>query len=140
MRSTTSMAGALLALAAALSACGGGETDEPSAAERALEELQNQYDELAGDRLDAPVKWASDDLENIGDWEYKVVDLAGIPVADWETSLNELGDERWEIVWIEAGVDGRVAILKRPAVSLLSKIPLSQLGRLLMGGGGEAGQ
>ena len=55
---------------------------------------------------------------------------------DWQL----LGDERWEIVWIEPGADGRVAILKRPAVSLLSKIPLSQLGRLLMGGGGDGGQ
>ncbi len=113
------------------------EPAEPSVTDRALDGLQRKYDELTGDN--DPVQWASDDIENIGDWEYKVVDLSAMPILEWEATLNELGDERWEVIWIDATGSDRVAILKRPSVSLISKIPLSQLGRLLIGlGGGEA--
>lgn len=112
----------------------GGDPAEPSATEKALEELQAKYEELTGDKLDDPVEWASDDLENIGDWEYRVVDLPEASAVDLEAKLNELGDERWEVVWIEETSSGKRAILKRPSVSLLSKIPLSQLGRLIIGG------
>ena len=120
-----------------LAACGGnGESEEPSAAQRALDDLQAKYDELAGDRLDDPVEWASEDLENIGDWEYKVVDLSAVPASELETLLNELGNDRWELVWVDERGGEHVAIMKRPSVSLLSKIPLSQLGRLMFSGSG----
>lgn len=120
-----------------LAACGG---EGQSRTERALEELQSKYDELAGDRLEEPVQWASEDLENIGDWEYEVVDLSTIPAERLKAELNALGDDRWELVWVDVIGGNRVALFKRPAVSWLSKVPLSQLGRLLMGGGGEDSQ
>lgn len=122
-----------LALLIVVAGCGR-ERTEPSATDKALDELQAKYDELAGDKLDDPVQWASEDLENIGDWEYRVVDLSdGKTGADLEAVLNELGDERWELVWVEETSTGKRAILKRPAVSWLSKIPLSRLGRMMIG-------
>ena len=121
-------------LTAVLSTGCGEKLPEPSAAEQALNELQSKYDELTKDRFDDPIQWASDDLENIGDWEYKVVDLTAVPTDKLESELNAFGDDRWEMIWIDEARGGRVVIFKRPAVSLLSRIPLSQLGRMVIGG------
>ena len=113
--------------------------EEPSTAERALEEMQRRYEELqqrfdefTGDQLDAPVEWAQEDIENIGDWEYRVVEFGRMSAEELEAALNELGNERWQVIWIEGNLTGRTVIMKRPAVSILSKLPLSALGRLLM--------
>lgn len=110
-----------------------GDAAEPSMTQQALSDLQAKYDELAGDRLEDPVQWAADDLENIGDWEYKVIELGSLPIDEWEAEFNSHGDERWQMVWIDTTASGRVAVFKRPSVSLLSKIPLSQLGRMMIG-------
>lgn len=113
--------------------------EESSTADRALEELQRRYEglqqqfeELTSDSLDAPVEWAQEDLENIGDWEYKVVEVGRQSAEELEATLNELGNDRWQVIWIEGNLSGKTIILKRPAVSVLSKLPLSALGRLLM--------
>ena len=116
----------------------GCEDGGQSPASRALEELESKYDELAREQLEQPVRWASDDLENIGDWEYKVIDVSTLSADNLEDELNALGNERWEIVWIDVIAGQRVALFKRPAVSWLSRIPLSQLGRMMLGGGEEA--
>ncbi len=121
-------------------------TDEaPSTADRALDELERRYDDLqqrfddlTGDELDAPVEWAAEDLENIGDWEYRVVEVDRLSAEELEAALNELGNERWEVIWIDDSLSGRTIILKRPSISLLSKLPLSALGRrLLRDSGGQ---
>ncbi len=113
--------------------------EESSTADRALEELQRRYEglqqqfeELTSDSLDAPVEWAQEDLENIGDWEYKVVEVGRQSAEELEATLNELGNDRWQVIWIEGNLSGKTIIMKRPAVSVLSKLPLSALGRLLM--------
>lgn len=121
-----------------LASCGAGqpesnETARPSITQKALEDLQEKYAELAGDRLDKPVQWASEDIENIGDWEYRIVEFAALGAGDWEAELNNYGNDRWEVAWVEASPTGRVVMFKRPAISLLSKIPLSQLGRMMIG-------
>lgn len=121
-----------------LVACGAGqpesnETETPSITQKALEDLQDKYDELTGDRLDDPVQWASDDIENIGDWEYRVVEFAAMDAGEWEAELNGYGNDRWELAWVEVSATGRIVVFKRPAISLLSKIPLSQLGRMMIG-------
>ena len=110
------------------------ESQESSAAQRAMDELQNKYDELIKDKVDVPVEWATDDLENIGDWEYQVVSLSYTSPEDLQSQLNELGNERWEVIWLEAAPGGFLAVLKKPSISYLSKIPLSQLGRIVIGG------
>lgn len=113
-------------------ACGV-DTTEPSVAEKALSELQAKYDELTQKGFDDPAKWAADDIENIGDWEYIVREIAISSPGEFEVALNNLGDERWEVFWIERTETGFLVVLKKPAVSYLSKIPLSQLGRFVIG-------
>jgi hypothetical protein len=108
-------------------------SDEPSTAQRALDELQNKYDELLKDKVDVPVEWAADDLENIGDWEYRVVSLSYRSPEELEAQLNEFGNERWELIWFEEAPGGFLAVLKKPSISYLSKIPISQLGRIVIG-------
>lgn len=115
-----------------LTACDS-DTQEPSAADRALDELQRQYDELVKDKVDIPVDWAADDLENIGDWEYRVEDLSYSSPEDLASQLNDFGNERWEVIWLERTPDGFLAILKKPSISYLSKIPLSKIGTLVIG-------
>ncbi len=66
------------------------ETTELSATERTINDLQAKYDELVEDTVQGPVKWASDDLENIGDWEYKIIDLADDSAASIEFALRKL--------------------------------------------------
>lgn len=125
-----------------LAGCNGGqettpEPTEPGVAARAIEELREQYDELARDGLDDPVKWAAEDIENIGDWDYRIVELEVSTAAELEAELNALGDDRWEVFWIESGATGYRVMLKKPSLSYLSKVPLSQLGRLIIPAPGE---
>ena len=67
-------------------------TDDSSAARKALEDLQQKYDELVEDKLGDPVEWAAEDIENIGDWDYKVENLSYDSPADLESQLNAFGD------------------------------------------------
>ena len=111
--------------------------EEPqSLTDRAFDELQQRYEDLTERDLDAPVEWAQEDLENIGDWEYRVLEVEKMPAAELEAMLNELGNERWEVYWIDPSLTGMTIYLKKPSISLISKIPLSQLGRLLLPGQG----
>lgn len=110
------------------------ESDESSAAQKALDEIQNKYDELVKDKVDIPVDWATEDLENIGDWEYRVVRLSYSSPEDLEAQLNEYGNQRWEVTWLEDTPEGFLVVLKKPSISYLSKIPLSQLSRIVIGG------
>lgn len=99
----------------------------------AFEKLQKKYDELVEEKLDDPVKWAADDLEKIGDWEYRVLNVAFTSPDDLEAELNKLGNERWEAIWMERSTEGFLVVAKKPSVSYLSRVPLSQLGRLVTG-------
>ena len=111
--------------------CAGCESEqqETSATDRALNELQEKYDELVKGKVDAPVEWASDDLENIGDWEYRVERLSFTSPEGLAEQLNGFGNDRWEVIWLESTPDGFLAVMKKPSISYLSKIPLSELGR-----------
>lgn len=110
------------------------EAPEPSAARKALDELQRQYDELLDDKLNDPVQWAEEDIENIGDWDYRVENIPFAGAEDLQNRLNELGDDRWEVIWLERTPDGFLTVLKKPSISYLSKIPLSQLSKFVIGG------
>ncbi len=114
------------------------DSSQPSATEKAMNDLQSKYDELMKDKLDSPVQWATDDLENIGDWEYKVMDLSGAEPETLEESLNELGNDRWEVFWVENVRNDYRIMLKRPSRSYLSRIPLSQIGRFVIDGTGDS--
>lgn len=111
-----------------------GDSDEPSAADKALQELQARYGELTQEDLDAPAQWAAEDFENIGDWEYKVLEMPYTSPTQLEELFNELGNDRWEVFWIERNASGFIVLLKKPAISYISKIPFSQIGRFMIGG------
>ena len=121
-----------LVVFASLAACET-ESQEPSAAAKALDDLQAKYDDLVKDKVDVPVDWAAGDLENIGDWEYRVENIAYSSPEDFAAQLNVLGNERWEVIWLDRTPDGFLAVLKKPSISYLSKVPLSEIGKYVIG-------
>ena len=52
------------------------------------------------------------DIENIGDWEYKVVSYGSKDFRALEKDLNELGKERWQCFWVEAAEE-KVFLLQK---------------------------
>ena len=43
------------------------------------------------------------------------------------------GNDRWEVIWLERTPDGFLAVLKKPSISYLSKVPLSEIGKYVIG-------
>jgi hypothetical protein len=113
------------------------DATEPSLTARMVEQLSAVYADLAaliGDNPADAVGWAQEDIENLGDWEYRIVELDERDDAAIETALNALGDERWEVYWVQEGNGGDRFYLKRPSLSYLNRVPLSSLLRMLPGG------
>ena len=102
--------------------------------EQALDELQKFVEEVRQRTPEDPVEWAKEDLERYGDWEYRVVTLAELEPDALEDELNELGQERWEVFWVERTDQGLSLFLKRPTVSYLRGVPFSEIGRAIPGG------
>ena len=128
-----------------LASCGGPvdppatvESDEElAAAESALERLAAAYDELTGmvdEGSDQAVDRVRADLENLGDWEYQIIELPGDSAATIAEELNALGDERWEAYWVERSNETVRIYLKRPAISYAGRVPIAALLRLLAAG------
>lgn len=108
-----------------------------SATARALDALTAAYNDLtsrAGEGGTEAVDWAQGDIENLGDWEYRIVDLEGLTAEEMQGELNTLGDDRWEVYWVADTPGGVRFFLKRPSISYLSRVPLSTLLRVLAGG------
>jgi hypothetical protein len=135
----------LLSLAILAAPGAPGQQDDPAGPKRPpetdpgpWEEVQELYERAKEAGEDVPKNvydWSKSDLQAIGDWEYLVADLEESDAATLETKLNELGRERWEVIWIQpAGARTRF-ILKRPVRTYLQHIPLSQLLKLLPTGG-----
>ena len=76
-------------------------------------------------------EWLLKDIENIGDWEYKVVSHGSKDFKALEKDLNELGKERWQCFWVEAAGEEKVFYFKRTKMSYLSKIPAGALLRII---------
>ncbi len=130
---------AVVELASSLfTACNPEPQDEVTGVRKTVEKLQQQYDELMAERGGDPVEWAASDLENLGDWEYRVETLRLTSEEEFAATLNEFGNDRWEVIWLERTPGGLMVIMKKPSISLLSKIPLSQLGRFIIDGSGES--
>ncbi len=103
-------------------------------------ELQEQIIQLyerareSGEAVSGDVyEWAREDVERIGDWEYRIVRHDDAGDAAIEAALNELGSERWEVVWIDRQSGTLRLFLKRPRRSFLRHLPLSELPRLVPG-------
>jgi len=109
----------------------------PSMTTRLVEQLSAVYADIAaliGDNPAEAVGWAQEDIENLGDWEYRIVEIDERDDADVEAALNALGNERWEVYWVADGNGSARFYLKRPSLSYLSRVPLSTLLRILPGG------
>lgn len=96
---------------------------EPLDRARALEEIQRLYQQAksAGEKVPADLlEWARQDLAQAGRWEYRVATMDGA-AAEVESSLNELGRERWECVSLAKEKGRWMAVLKRPALSRIQR-------------------
>ena len=134
MKKYVAAAAAIVCAVFSLAGCNPEPQDEVTGVRKAVENLQQQYDELIAERGGDPVEWAASDLENLGDWEYRVETLKLESEQDFAATLNEFGNDRWEVIWLERTPGGFMVIMKKPSISLLSKIPLSQLGRFVIDG------
>jgi hypothetical protein len=82
-------------------------------------------------------EWLKSDYEGMGDWEYRVLQVNGKESASLETALNQAGAERWEVFWVREGGGNFTFFLKRPVRSYLRSVPLTDLLKMIPGGGGE---
>ena len=133
---------------AALPACAQGagsaeQAEAPPAAQVSPEdedlwsEVQTLYEKAkaTGEKVPATtMEWIREDLDRIGDWEYRVVALKG-DAKRIERELNALGGERWECFWVQTDAAGARFYLKRHSRSYLSTIPVTSLIKMLAVGG-----
>ena len=114
------------------------QTAEPSD-ESLWKQIQSLYEaaKKAGD-IDAGsvTEWLKSDYESIGDWEYRVIQVDSKDSSVLQTCLNTEGQDRWEVFWVREGAGDFTFFLKRPVRSYLRSIPLSDLLKLIPGGGG----
>lgn len=120
-----------------------GQEEEPAVDPSVWDQVVALYEQAkdAGETAAEDVyEWAREDVEKIGDWEYKVEYLANPNHLALEKKLNELGTDRWEAVWIDRQGPNLTVTLKRPSRTWLNKLPLGQLIKAAAGaadGGGE---
>ena len=115
------------------------QTAEPSDGSL-WKQIQSLYEaaKKAGD-IDAGSvgEWLKSDYESVGDWEYRVIQVDSKDSSVLQTCLNTEGQDRWEVFWIREGSGDFTFFLKRPVRSYMRSIPLSDLLKLIPGGGGD---
>ena len=82
-------------------------------------------------------QWLMKDLQNIGDWEYKVESFDLENPKDLEIRLNQLGADRWQCFWVQNKDSKSVFYFKRTKLSYLSKVPTGALLRIMADFGNE---
>ena len=71
--------------------------------------------------------WVVNDIKNIGDWEYLVVTLAAADEQELTRKLNDYGQQRWEVYWIQKKIQGIQVYFKRPVRTYIKHIPVGDL-------------
>jgi len=107
-------------------------------AQQVLGDVQRVYEKAreTGEKASESVyEWMREDLQKIGDWEYKVLSIPDLEDASVEAKLNELGRERWECVWVSEREETVRLFFKRPVRSYLSRMQVEQLLHLVPQGG-----
>ena len=102
--------------------------------EKGLKGAKEKYAETVGDgkKLTGKSKeWLLKDIENIGDWEYKVESYGTEQAKEVEKKLNALGKERWQCFWVESNKKQKTFYFKRTKLSYLSKIPTGAILRIM---------
>jgi hypothetical protein len=131
---------ALLSLAVACSGPGG--DDPPAGAAGADDsgpwaEVERLYEQAreAGETVSADAyEWLKEDLDHIGDWEYRLI-VADPVEIELERTMNKLGVERWECFAVVPEGSSLRLFFKRPVKSYLKHIPISDLWKLVPGKG-----
>ena len=116
------------------------ENMEKAPDESLWKQIQALYDSAkkAGDiNTESVTEWLKSDYESMGDWEYRVIQVTSKDSSVLEAELNLAGTERWEVFWVREGSGNFTFFLKRSQRSYLRSIPLSDLLKLIPGGGGE---
>jgi len=116
------------------------ENMEKTPDESVWKQIQALYDSAkkAGDiNAESVTEWLKSDYEGMGDWEYRVIQVTSKDSSVLEAELNLAGTERWEVFWVREGSGNFTFFLKRPQRSYLRSIPLTDLLKLIPGGGGE---
>lgn len=86
----------------------------------------------SGKDISAQTKeWLMKDLENMGDWEYKIAAFGGKAPEEMEKELNQLGNERWQCFWVDNAGKEKVFYFKRTKMSFIQKIPAADLLRII---------
>lgn len=104
------------------------------------QEIQNAYNKVksTGEKVpDNVIEWATEDIKKIGDWNYKVVYLSNENTENIEAKLNEYGENRWEVIWIESNDNGKTIYMKRAAKSYLKHLPLKEVLKVIPADQGE---
>ena len=102
--------------------------------EKGLKEAKEKYAETVGDGKELTGKskeWLLKDIQNIGDWEYRVESYGPEQAKEIEKKLNVLGKERWQCFWVESSKKKKVFYFKRSKMSYLSKIPTGAILRIM---------
>jgi hypothetical protein len=135
------LAVALLLVTAACSGPGGAESPaeaagaEDSGVWNEVERLYEQARE-AGEKVPGNVyDWLKEDLDHIGDWEYRVIYISDPAEIELERAMNKLGIDRWECFAVVRHGDALQLFFKRPVKSYLKHIPVSDLWKLVPGKG-----
>ena len=108
--------------------------------EKGMKTASEKYAETLEDGKNLSGKskeWLLKDLQNIGDWEYKIEEFSSKKNKDLEIRLNQLGVERWQCFWVERVEDKKLFYFKRTKRSYLSKIPTGALLRIMADFGNE---
>ena len=102
--------------------------------EKGLKGAKEKYAETVGDGKELTGKskeWLLKDIENIGDWEYRVESYGSEQAKEVEKKLNALGKERWQCFWVESNKKQKTFYFKRTKLSYLSKIPTGAILRIM---------
>ncbi len=136
MRSKVWVLGLVLVVSVSAPISNAGDDPEPGI----WDEVQRLYQSAkeTGERVPKNIyEWIRRDIENLGDWQYRVVELETGDAKSVEGQLNELGQERWECIWVQTFGKKTRFFLKRPVRSYLTTLPLSQLLKLIPAGDGD---
>lgn len=127
----------VLACLGGILACGGSDDGDAAAEggkattwgeiQRLYEKARHSGEAVPGDAYE----WVKQDLERVGDWEYRVLAFDSAADAEVEQQLNEMGRERWECFAVVADGSSLRMLFKRPVESYVGTIPHSDLLRLM---------
>ena len=85
---------------------------------KALYEKAKQSGEQVPDDI---TQWVTEDVKQIGAWQYFILELPTAENSEIEKRLNELGSKRWECYWVESTEAGKKFYMKKAGRSYLQR-------------------